>query len=93
MGRDIIEDCAMAHRPSEITIPNVRLGLEELIAVIQSLDEPSRARVAQALAEAEIEARFKDLIAQLAARAPAEDITDADIDREVQAARDAARPE
>lgn len=81
----------MALRSSEITIPNVRLGLEELLAVIQSLDEPSRARVAQALAEAEMDARFKDLIQQLAARAPVDDFTDADIDREVQAVRDAAR--
>jgi hypothetical protein len=77
---------------SEITIPNVRLDLEELLAVIQCLDEPSRARVARALVEVEIEARFKDLVEQLAARAPAEDITDADIDREVQAVRNAARP-
>ncbi|MEA2692058.1 MAG: hypothetical protein QOJ16_1445 [Acidobacteriota bacterium] len=81
----------MALRSSEITIPNVRLGLEELLAVIQSLDEPSRTRVAQALAEAEMDARFKDLIRQLAARAPADDLTDADIDREVQAVRDIAR--
>jgi hypothetical protein len=83
----------MALRPSEITIPNVRLGLEELLTVIQNLDEPSRARVAKALAEAEMDARFKDLIQELAARAPAEDLTDADIDREVQAVRDAARSE
>ena len=81
----------MALRSSEITIPNVRLGLEELLAVIQSLDEPSRTRVAQALAEAEMDARFKDLIRQLAARAPAEDLTDADLDREVQVVRDVAR--
>lgn len=82
----------MPSRSSEITIPNVRLGLEELLAVVQSLDEPSRARVAQALLEVEMDARFKDLIRQLAARAPADDITDADIDREVQAVRGAARP-
>lgn len=79
-------------RSSEITIPNVRLGLEDLLAVIHSLDEPSRARVAQALAEAEMDARFKDLIQQLAARAPLGEITDAEIDREVRAVRDAARP-
>jgi len=82
----------MALRSSEITIPNVRLGLEDLLTVIQSLDEPSRARVAQALAEVEMDARFKDLIEQLAARASAEDLTDADIDREVQAVREAGRP-
>ena len=81
----------MALRASEIIIPNVRLGLDELLAVIQSLDEPSRARVARALAEAEIDARFKVLLEQLAARAPVEDITDADIDQEVRAVRGAAR--
>ncbi len=81
----------MAKRSTEIIIPNVRLGLEELLEVIQSLDEPSRARVARVLGEAEMEARFKELIVQLAARAPVEDITDVDIDREVKAVRDAAR--
>jgi len=49
----------------------VRLGLEDLLAVIHSLDEPSRARVAYVLAETEMDARFKDLITHLAARAPA----------------------
>lgn len=67
---------------------------EELLAVIQGLDAPSRARVARALAEVEMDARLKDLIEQLAARAPGpgDDLTDADIDREVQAVRDSARP-
>ena len=82
----------MATSSSEITIPNVRLGLEELLTVIQGLDEPSRARVARTLVEVEMDARFKELIDQLAARAPAENITDADIEREVQAVRDASRP-
>ena len=79
-----------ALRSSEITIPNVRLGLEGLLGVIHGLDEPARARVARALAETEMDARFKDLIKQLASQAPAEDVTDADIDREVQAVRNAA---
>ena len=81
----------MAVRSPEITIRNVRFDLEELLAVIQSLDEPSRARVAQTLGEVEMDARFKGLIEQLAARVPSEHITDADIDREVQAVRNAAR--
>jgi DNA-binding transcriptional ArsR family regulator len=81
----------MAAHPSEITIPNVRLDLEDLLAVIQTLDEPSRARVAKTLAEVEMNARLRDLIEQLASRSPADDITDADIDREVQAVRDTAR--
>jgi hypothetical protein len=81
----------MSLRSSEITIPNVRLGLEELFAVIHGLDQPSRARVAQELADAEMEARLEALIADLAARAPAEGIADTDIDREVQAVREASR--
>ena len=85
------ENRIMAQRSSEITIPNVRLGLDDLLAVIQRLDGPSRARVAKALVEVEMDARFRDLIEQLAARASAEDITDADIDREVQAVRNVAR--
>ena len=82
----------MARHSLEVTIPNVRLPLEELLEVIQKLDAPSRARVAQALAGVEMDSRFKDLIERLAARAPAQDLTDADIDREVQAVRSAARP-
>ena len=82
----------MATRSSEITIPNVRLGLEELLAVIQTLDEPSRARVAQTLGKVEMDARLKGLIDQLAARASCEDVSDDDIDREVHAVRNAARP-
>lgn len=76
---------------SEITIPNVRLALEDLLSVIQSLDEPSRARVAQALAEVEMDARLGGLIRQLAAKAPAKDLTDADLEREARAVRRAGR--
>lgn len=81
----------MAPHSSEITIPNVRLALEDLVGVIQSLDEPSRARVAQALADLEMDARLGDLIKQLAARAPVKDLTDADLDSEVWAVRRAGR--
>jgi hypothetical protein len=81
----------MAVHSPEITISNVRLDLEELLAVIRNLDEPSRACIAQALAEVEMDSRLKSLIEQLATKAPVEDISDADIDREVQAVRDAAR--
>lgn len=81
----------MARRSSEITLPNVRLDLDDLLAVIESLDEPSRARIAQTLADSEMEARFKNLIEQLGARVPPEGITDADIDREVQVVRGTAR--
>jgi hypothetical protein len=77
----------MAVRSPEITIRDMRLGLEEFLSVIQRLDQPTRARVAQTLVEVEMDARFKELIQQLAATVPSEAITDADIDREVQAVR------
>jgi hypothetical protein len=76
----------MAPTP-EITLPKVRLDLDDLLAVIQTLDEPTRARVAKALIETEMEARWKNLLAQLAARAPADDLSDAEIDQEVRAVR------
>jgi hypothetical protein len=82
----------MARQTPEVTLPNVRLRFEDLLEVIQSLDRSSRARVAQALADSEMDARLSDVIQQLASRACAEDITDAEIDREVQAVRSAARP-
>lgn len=75
----------------KITIPNVWLDLEELLTVIHNLDGPARSRVAQALAEAEMDARFKELIIQMAARVPLEEISDTEIDREVKAAREASR--
>jgi hypothetical protein len=81
----------MAVRSPDITIRDVRVDLEELLTVIQNLDQPSRARIARALVEVEMDSRFKDLIQQLAARVPPEDLTDADIDREVRAVRDATR--
>ncbi len=79
----------MAFSP-EIIIPNVRLGIEDLLAVIQGLDATSRTRVAKALVNAEMDARFSGLIEQMAARVP-DDITDAEIDQEVQAVRASAR--
>jgi len=66
-----MKDRDVALRSSEITIPNVRLDLEDLLVVIRSLDGPARARMAHTLAEAEMDAGFKDLITQLAAGASA----------------------
>jgi hypothetical protein len=81
----------MAVRSPDITIRDVRVDLEELLTVIQNLDQPSWARIARTLVQVEMDSRFNDLIQQVAARVPPEDLTDADIDREVQAVRDATR--
>jgi hypothetical protein len=81
------EDRDMALPSSEITIPNVRLDLEDLLLVILGLDGPARARMAHVLAESESEmdAGFKDLVTHMDAWPAAEDATDADVDREVSA--------
>jgi len=82
----------MASPAAENTIPNARIGLEQLLSVIRGLDEASLERIAEALVSVEMDGRFEDLIEQLAKRACAEDITDADIDDEVDAARGSVRP-
>jgi hypothetical protein len=92
VGYRIVREVAMAPHSSEITSSKAGIVLEDLLGLIRRLDEPSRARVAQALADVEMDARLRDLIDQLASRAPADDITDADIDAEIRAVRDAARP-
>lgn len=55
------------------------------------LDESARARVAQALAEAEMDARLSVLIERLASRAPVVGGSDAAIQGEVDAVRRRSR--
>ncbi|HEX3553527.1 MAG TPA: hypothetical protein VIA62_09895 [Thermoanaerobaculia bacterium] len=62
-------------------------SLEQVLEVIRSLDAPARSRVAQALAESEMDARFEQLILSLANRPPADEISDTEIQAEVNAVR------
>lgn len=71
----------------QITVPNVRLDLEDLLDLIRHLDVEARRRVAQTLAEAEIDGRFGDLIRKLAVQKSVDEISDADIDLEIGAHR------
>lgn len=82
----------MALLTAEVIVPNARLTLEDLLVAVRGLDEPSRARVARVVAEAEMDARFRALIEDLSRKAPAEDISDSEIDAEVRAVRAAHRP-
>jgi hypothetical protein len=70
-----------------ITIPNVRLDVDELLTVIRHLDEPTRAQVARALAETQMDADLARLIENLAAKRPVDEISDADIQAEIAAVR------
>lgn len=76
---------------TEVTIPNVKLDLDDLLTLIRRLDAGARRRIAQVLADSEMDARLEGLIRQLAAKSPANDLSDADIDLEVQAVRQASR--
>lgn len=77
----------MSEASTEVTIPSIKLDLEQLVGIVRGLDESARARVAQALAETEMDARLGTLIERLASRAPAAGVTDAAIHGEVDAVR------
>jgi hypothetical protein len=74
-------------RSTVITIPNVQLDLEQLIAAIRQADEQTRIQIAQVLVETQMDAKLAHLIDQLAQTTPAKDITDADIEAEIKAVR------
>ena len=63
------------------------LNLEQVLAVIRRLDAAARSRVAQALAESEMDARFEQLIRSLASKTPVDEVSDAEIQAEVNAVR------
>ena len=67
------------------------LSLEQLLAGIRGLDSAARSRVAQVLAETEVDARFEQLIHRLAKKVPVDDISDAEIQVEIDAVRRAPR--
>lgn len=77
----------MSGASTEVTIPNIKLDLDQLVTVVRGLDESARARVAQALVETEMDARLGALVERLASRAPAAGISDAAIQGEVDAVR------
>ena len=61
--------------------------LEQVLAVVRRLDAASRSRVAQALAESEMDARFEQLISSLAEKSPVDGVSDDEIQTEVDAVR------
>jgi hypothetical protein len=72
---------------STITIPNVQLTLDELIGVVRQLDAESRTKVAQALIADDMDTKFAQLIQRLAEKEPVVDISDAEINAEINAVR------
>lgn len=71
-----------------IEIIRVNKGLPN---AIRQLDEPVRRQIAQVLLETEMDSNLTQLIEQLATRAPADDLSDADINAEIALVRE-SRP-
>lgn len=69
-----------------VTIPNVRLSLDDLIRAIRQLEPEARAQVAQALIQDDLDRRFADLIRRLADKHPVE-LTLTEINAEILAVR------
>ena len=70
-----------------VKIPEIELTIEQLVAAIRQLEPEARSEIAEALMEAELDARMAALIKSLTNRSAADDITDADILAEVNAVR------
>ena len=74
-----------------VTVPNVELTLDQLVAAVRQLEPEARSEIARVLMEAELDGRMAALIERLARKQPADDVSDADIALEVQAVRDQRR--
>lgn len=81
----------MSPQSKTITVPPMELSLDQFLAVIRELDEPTRVQVARVLAETELDAEFRNLIEQLAQATPADEISDAEIQAEIRAVRQEGR--
>lgn len=62
-------------------------SLEQVLEAIRGLDAAARSRVAQALAESEMDARFEQLITSLANKPAVDEISDREIQAEVDTVR------
>lgn len=77
----------MSSQSRMITVPRMELDLDQFLAVVRQLDKPARVQVARVLAETEIDADLRELIEQLARATPMDEISDAEIETEIEAVR------
>lgn len=70
-----------------VTAPTVELTLDQLVAAVRQLEPEARSEIARVLMETELDGRMAALIESLARKQPADDVSDADIAREVRAVR------
>lgn len=77
----------MKVQSTHITIPEVKLTIDQLLKVVRQLDDASRVQVARVLMETEMDAKLAKLIESLAKTEPASDVSDEDIKAEIEAVR------
>ena len=77
----------MTLQSTVITIPDIKLTIDQFLKTIRQLDKTTRIQVALVLLETEMDARLASLIEQLAETSPADDISDEDIEAEIKAVR------
>ncbi len=60
----------MSGQPAvEITVPNVKMSFDQLLAVIRQLDEPGRALIARVLLESKMDDELRHLLLELSRNA------------------------
>ena len=77
----------MTLQSTVITIPEVKLTVDQLLKVVRQLDDASRIQIAQVLMETEMDANLASLIEKLAKTTPADDVSDEEIEAEIKAVR------
>ena len=70
-----------------ITIPEVKLTVDQLLKIVRQLDDASRIQLARVLMETEMDAKLASLIEKLAKTTPADDVSDETIEAEIKAVR------
>ena len=77
----------MTLQTTVITIPEVKLTVDQLFKVVRQLDDASRIQLARVLMETEMDSKLASLIEKLAKTTPADGVSDEDIEAEIKAVR------
>ena len=77
----------MTLQSTVITIPEVKLTVNQLLKAVRQLDDASRIQLARVLMETEMDAKRASLIEKLAKTTPADDVSDENIEAEIKAVR------
>ena len=70
-----------------ITIPEVKLTVDQLLKIVRQLDDASRIQLARVLMETEMDVKLASLIEKLAKTTPADDVSDETIEAEIKSVR------